>query len=251
MKTILILIKYLLSFLLAWSTSLAWAQKFDMSDAIIKTAHLRSTYFVKDAWFDSGLTFDEFLAAADKTKPVVIHSHGCSGKGDNEQLLKGFYTGLGFNFVMLDFLKRGDAGPSCTGGPNSGFTYFGDLRTRLPARVAEVMDHVDVLRAQGFKTLYVTGHSEGGMVVQRIKRDVDAAIVHSMSCVPMPTQSEPIHLKMLHLVSMNDPLLGRGASHMVCTDRQNYTAAVSQVPSHGALADPAWRGKIKEFLGVN
>ncbi len=241
--------KYLLTLLIAWCSSLAWAQNYDMSEGVIKTSHLRSAYFVKDSFFNFGLSFEDFLTSADKTKPVVVHSHGCSGKGGNEQLLRSFYLGLGFNFVMLDFHKRGDAGPSCSGGPNSGFQYFGNLKTRLPARVAELMNHVDVLRSNGFTTIYATGHSEGGMVVQLIKREVDAAIVHSMSCIPLRDDVEPSHLRLLHLVSLNDPLLVRPDIRHVCTHRQNYTLAVSSVPSHGALADPSWPSKIKAFLG--
>jgi predicted alpha/beta-hydrolase family hydrolase len=241
--------KYFLTLLIACFSSLAWAQNYDMSDGVIKTSHLRSDYFVKDSLFSFGLNFEDFLSSADKSKPVVVHSHGCAGKTADEQLLRSFYTGLGFNFVMLDFHKRRDAGPSCMGGPISGFQYFGNLKTRLPARVAELMNHVDVLRNNGFTTIYATGHSEGGMVVQLIRRDVDAAIVHSMSCIPLRDDVEPSHLRLLHLVSLNDPLLVRADIRHVCTHRQNYTAAVSNVPSHGALADSSWGSKIKAFLG--
>jgi len=113
-----------------------------------------------------GFNFEDFLLSADKTKPVVVHSHGCAGKDGDEQLLRSFYFGLGFNFAMLDFHKSGDAGPSCSGGSNSGFQYFGNLKTPLTLRVAELMNHIDVLRSNGFTTIYATAHSEGGMVVE-------------------------------------------------------------------------------------
>jgi hypothetical protein len=78
---------------------------------------------------------------------------------------------------------------------------------------------------------------------------VDAAIAHSMSCIPLLDHVEPSHLRLLHLVFLNDPLLARADIRHVCSHRQNYTAAVSNVPSHGALADPSWGNKIKAFLG--
>lgn len=240
--------KLLLSLLLAISATSAVAQQYDMSEQLINSAHQRSTYYMKDSLFDMGGKFDEFLASADRNVPVIVHSHGCSGVGSYDQLAKGFYTSLGYYFVMLDFHKRGDASPSCTGGDKGGFSYHGDLKTRLPARFQELRNHIQTLRKAGFKTIYATGHSEGGMVVQLISGGVDGVVIHSMSCTPLPPHLDNSQVKTLHLVSFNDPLLTRPGIKHTCAPRPNYTAVTSQAATHSSLAEPLWREKIKEFM---
>lgn len=245
--------KILLVILFGLYSNFSIAQQYDMSDDVIKSSHMRSTYYIKDSIFDFGSSFEDFIKTADKSKPVVVHSHGCGGIGINEQDLKKFYTSLGFYFVMLDFHKRADAKASCTGGFNGmPFVYFGDLKPRLKARLSELVNHVDVLRNNGFNTIYATGHSEGGMVVQFLEKDVNAAISHSMICMPMfdNINTNPNNVKLLHLVSFNDPLLTK-QNNKVCKNRENYTVSTSSINSHGALADPKWPIKIKEFLLVN
>ncbi len=243
--------KLLLSLLLAISATSAVAQQYDMSEQVINTAHQRSTYYMKDSTFDFGVKFDEFLASADRNIPVVVHSHGCAGIGEYDHLAKGFYTSLGYYFIMLDFHKRGDATAACTGGAQSGFSYHGDLKTRLPARIKELASHISTLRSNGFKTVYATGHSEGGMIVQFLQGGVDGVVIHSMACVPLPPHIDTKNVRTLHLVSLNDPLLGRSNGREVCTNRPNYTAVTSQAGTHSSLAEPLWREKIKEFIVNN
>tara|TARA_R110000868_G_scaffold283218_1_gene543664 strand:- start:54 stop:785 length:732 start_codon:yes stop_codon:yes gene_type:complete len=224
-------------------------QTYDMSNDIIDKSHLRSSYYTKSSFFDFGFNFEEFIKTADKTKPTVIHSHGCSGVSSDDIDLKNFYTGLGFNFVMLDFHKRGDASASCS--TNGGFTYHADTRKRLPPRLKELEHHINILKNNGIPIIYATGHSEGGMVVQYLQENVNAVVVHSMSCVPKFGNIDNSKIKYLHLVSVNDPLLTRPGLRYTCEGYKNFTTGLSKVYSHKALADPSWEAKIKEFLAVN
>jgi len=234
------------AFMVIASSTSAMAQDYDTSPEMINSSHLRSTYYTKQSTFDFGLSFDEFIKTVDKTKPTVVHSHGCAGVLADDSILKNFYTGMGFNFVMLDFHKRGDARASCSG-DTGGFTYQADTRKRLPPRLKELEHHIHVLKNNGITKIYATGHSEGGMVVQYLQNDVDAAVVHSMSCVPKFGNIDNSKIKYLHLVSTNDPLLKRPGLKFKCDD-PNFTTINSTVASHGALADPEWNNKIKEFL---
>lgn len=225
----------------------AMAQTYDMGVDIIDSSHLRSTYYTTKSFIDFGYSFDEFIKIADKNKPTVVHSHGCGGISADDIELKNFYTGLGFNFVMLNFHKRGDASASCT---TSGgvFTYHVDTRKRLPPRLKELEHHIDILKNKGITKIYATGHSEGGMVVQYLQENVTAVVVHSMSCVPKFGNIDNSKIKYLHLVSVNDPLLTRPGIRYTCEGYPNFTTALSKVNSHRALADPSWEDKIKEFL---
>jgi len=241
--------KSYITLLLATVTSFsAMAQTYDTSESIINSSHLRSTYYTKSSFFDFGIDFDTFIKTVDKTKPTVIHSHGCSGVLGDDAHLKNFYTELGFNFVMLNFHNRGDASASCS--TSGGFSYHADPIKRLPPRLLELMNHINVLKHNGITTIYATGHSEGGMVVQLLQNEVDKAIIHSMSCTPLPSENRNAKIKYLHLVSKNDPLLTRPGIKTVCDTRSNYTTVLSSVRSHGALADPSWESKIKEFLEI-
>lgn len=214
-----------------------------MSEQLINSAHLRSTYYTKDSVFDFGMKFDEFLMSTDRSVTVVVHSHGCGGVSPYDQLLKGFYTSIGYYFVMLDFHKRGDATASCLGS-----SYHGNPKTRFPARIRELVNHIQVLRANGFEKIFATGHSEGGAIVQFLQEGVDGVIIHASACVPLPPHVDNSQLKTLHLISDNDPeATHRGHKH-TCSSRANYTAVTSKINSHSPLAEPIWREKIKEFM---
>lgn len=220
---------------------------YDMSEDLIKSSHTRSKYYLTSSFFDFGVGYQEFIEKADKTKGIVVHSHGCGGVKRDEDEIKSFYTKLGLYVVILDFHKRGDAGPSCVV-TNGVHTYFGSIFSRIPPRVAELQNHVNRLREHGFERIYLTGHSEGGMVVQNFPDEVSGIVIHSMLCIP--SQANNLKNRYLHLVSLNDPFLNRpGVSH-VCHHRPNYTTVTSRVASHGPFADSSWPEKIKDFLGL-
>jgi hypothetical protein len=221
---------------------------YNTSEEIIGSSHLRSKYFLTSGFFDFGIDYKEFVEKSDKAKGVIVHSHGCSGVGQYDAELRTFYTKLGFYFVQLDFHKRGDARASCTVA-NGILTYHDLVGMRLPPRVQELQNHINKLRADGFQKIYISGHSEGGMVVQWFPDEVSGAIIHSMLCIP--TQANNLKNNYLHLVSFNDPLLDRRRSPHTCDHRPNYTTVTSRAVSHGPLADSSWAEKIRDFLGVN
>jgi hypothetical protein len=220
---------------------------YNTSEEIIGSSHLRSKYFLTSGFFDFGIDYKEFVEKSDKAKGIVIHSHGCAGVGQDDSQLRTFYTKLGFYFVQLDFHKRGDARASCTVA-NGILTYHDLVGVRFPPRVQELQNHVNKLRADGFQKIYISGHSEGGMVVQWFPDEVSGAIIHSMLCIP--TQANNLKNKYLHLVSFNDPLLDRRRSPHTCDHRPNYTTVTSRVVSHGPLADSSWAANIVDFLGL-
>lgn len=222
---------------------------YDMSDEIVKSSHTRSKYYLTSSFFDFGVGYQEFIEKSDKSKGIVVHSHGCSGVKQAEDEIRNFYTKLGFYVVILDFHKRGDARPSCTV-TNGIMSYHDSVFLRLPPRVAELQNHVNRLREAGFEKIYLTGHSEGGMVVQNFPDEVSGLIIHSMLCIPPVAHPNNLKNKYLHLVSLNDPLLTRPGVPHVCNHRPNYTTVTSRVPSHSPFADSSWAGKIQEFLDV-
>jgi hypothetical protein len=230
------------------------AQPYDVSEQFISTSHERSRFF--NSASGNSLEFNEFLSKTEKTKPIVIHSHGCGGIGSDEILLKDFYTSLGFGFVMLDFIKRGDASPCSHLGPSNAnykdesLKYISNLKYRIPARVKELEHHIKLMRSNGFQVIFATGHSEGGMVVQRLSEKVNGVVVHSMTC--FPTSFDTSFNSYLHLVSVNDPLLTKTSGRQFgCSDKSNFTVVQSEVKSHAALADPLWKDQIKTFINKN
>jgi hypothetical protein len=222
---------------------------YNTSEEIIGSSHLRSKYFLTSGFFDFGIGYQEFIEKSDKAKGIVVHSHGCSGVGPDDSQLRSFYTKLGLYFVQLDFHKRGDARNSCTV-TNGVLTYHDNVFSRLPPRVQELQNHVNKLRDAGFQKIYISGHSEGGMVVQNFPYEVNGAIIHSMLCVPLVVHANNEKNRYLHLVSFNDPLLTRPGIPHTCSHRPNYTTVTSRVVSHGPLADSSWAEKIVDFLGL-
>ena len=66
MKILLCLLSLLLS-------AAAFSQPYDISDSLIKKSHERSSYFIEDSFFNTGISFEDFIKKADKTKPTVLH----------------------------------------------------------------------------------------------------------------------------------------------------------------------------------
>jgi poly(3-hydroxybutyrate) depolymerase len=250
MKNIFILLLLLLNI------SCAYSQPYNISDDFIAISNERSNFYIAGSSSKIGFSYKNFLENADKNKPVFIHSHGCGGIGEDESVLRDFHTMQGNNFVVLNFVNRGDAGP-CThlGSGNLNYKeeslkYISDLRYRIPARLKELEHHIKLLRNAGFLKIFVSGHSEGGMVVQRLSIKVNGAIIHSMTCFPIAMDTSLNNY--LHLVSTNDPMLTKTPGRKFgCDDRSNYTVAVSDVRSHGALADASWKEKIGKFISDN
>jgi len=242
--------KYLLSALvLLLPINSVYAQGIEVynnSPEIVTTAHNRSVYYINES--RKTYNADDFINNADKSIPVVIHLHGCGGVHSGDREIRDFYMGLGFHFVMTDFLKRSDAVASCTV-INNRLTYTGNVMTRLPARVNEMHHHINYLKDNGFKNIIVTGHSEGGMVAQLINLSVNAVIMHSISCIPKfraPNKDN----KFLQLISVNDPLISRG--HILCQGKEgheNFKTVTSTESTHSPFAEHSWKTEIRKFIG--
>jgi hypothetical protein len=229
-------------------------EDYDISESTVKASVTRTKYYIKDSFFDISINSEEFLKEANRDKPTVIYLHGCNyDYPPYERSLLKFYLGLGFNFAVTDFIKRGDAKPACIA-VNGVLVVRTNLRARIPARVLELNAHIDWLKANGFKTIYVVGFSEGGMVIQRMQKVVDAVVIHAMTCIPLaPNAKRPTNEnKYLQLISTRDPFLDTQGA-IPCEGRPGYetfVSAVGNAPSHDPFSDPSWEGRIKEFLGV-
>jgi len=230
-------------------------EDYDISDGMISASVTKTKYFIRDSFIVTSIKSDEFLQTADRSKPTVIYLHGCNydNPGYENSLLK-FYLGLGFNFAATDFIKRGDATAACKV-INGVLVVRTNLRKRLPARVLELNAHIDWLKENGFKTTYVVGFSEGGMVIQRMNKAVDGVVIHAMNCIPLPPNAKlPTNQnKYLQLISTRDPFLDTQGT-ISCDGRPGYetfVSAVGNAPTHDPFSDPSWAGRIKQFLGVD
>jgi len=253
-KIIVVLIVLLSAFNVAAQDFKPTNEDYDISESMIKASVTRTKYFIKDSFFGVGINSEEFLKDSDRSKPTVIYLHGCNydNPAYESSLLK-FYLGLGFNFAATDFIKRGDAKPACIA-VNGVLVVRTNLPKRLRARVLELNAHIDWLKENGFKTIYVVGFSEGGMVIQRMQKVVDAVVIHSMTCIPLPpfVKLPTDQNKYLQLISTRDPFLDTQGA-VPCEGRKGYetfSSAVGNAPTHDPFSDPSWAGRIKQFLGV-
>jgi hypothetical protein len=254
MKKIYILFLFLMTVMCASAQDFKNTDEdYDISDAMIKASVTRTTYHIKESFLNIGINSEEFLKNADRQKPTVIYLHGCNYDfPPYESALLKFYLGLGFNFAATDFIKRGDATKACVG-VNGVLVVRTNYRKRLPARVMELNAHIDWLKDNGFTKIYVVGFSEGGMVIQRMNKAVDAVVIHSMTCLPLPpfARKPTNENKYLQLMSTKDPFLDNGAE--ICQGRSGYetfTSVIGNAPTHHPFSDSSWEGHIKKFLGV-
>lgn len=225
-------------------------EEYDISAEMIGRAVHRTKYFVKDGFFASGMSSQEFIKEAEREKPTVIYLHGCNNTfRPPEDAIRKFYLGLGFNFAETNFINRGDATAACQM-VNGVLVVRTNLPKRLPARALELHSHIDWLKEHGFKKIYVVGYSEGGMVIQHLQSKIDGAVIHAMICLPrlIPTKET----KYLQLLSTNDPTFPRQviATCQGLPDHETFTYSVGSANSHDPFSDPSWAGVIKKFLGV-
>lgn len=237
--------KWLVLALLSFSLPIVHAQEtYDLSPEVINSAPSRSTYYISDSFFS--LNASEFLEKADRTKPVVIHLHGCGGVSFYDNDLKSFYTKMGMNFVMTNFLKRSDTRASCYL-DNGRLVYTANKMARGQARTLEMERHISWLRENGFERIILTGHSEGGSMVQMVNSTVDKVVIHSTGCLLGIFVSNPNN-KFLQLVSTNDSQLKGIMGTLTCSTSENVRVITTSISSHHPLADAQWKSEIQKFL---
>ena len=240
----------LLAALLFIAGSNAFATDYGTAPDLIAKTPARSRYFT----WEGEVTPDEFLEQADRHVPVVLHMHGCGGIHPWSDM--SFVTMVRqnhMNVVAPDFLARGDAQTSC---PSGRAEPGGHPETSNPARIAarrlEMEQMIGWLKAQGFTQVWVSGHSEGGRVVQGVKADVRGVLVLGMDCKVERLQFwQPNPRNRVHVfVSRRDPWLDwpratiRGCGGIADSTTMHWT----DVESHEPLSDPAWRGQIVQLL---
>lgn len=230
----------------------AFAQRtYDLSPETIGSTTWRSTYYRADG--PGGEVRQQFEQLADRSRPVVVHSHGCNGVVNTDFQLADFYRGLGFHVVLLQFHTRADATSSCPGAEPSatGHPETGNPN-RMKARRMELEEQIAWLEGRGFQSIVATGHSEGGKVVQGLKRKVDGVILHAMDCKERNLWDPHPDNRYLALYSTRDPWITGKGSYPTRACGHLFSSTVrdvrSTVTSHDPLADPAWEDEIRKFL---
>lgn len=214
---------------------------------LAKAGALPDAQFYLNYSATGGVDANAFLEKADKSKPVVLHLHGCGGRNSWDEELKKFYMQT-FDFYFI----YPDEGASCRSGENGTYIYTANPRERIQARVSNVKESIEWLRKKGFAYIVLTGHSEGGMVAQMTVTPVEKTIIHSMGCIRGAREITPVN-SALQLVSRGDPSLINIPS-LSCRDYLNsekFEVVYSDVREHGPLADANWKDKIRDYLNKN
>lgn len=247
------IINRILVFLVLIISGKSYAYKsYDISPSLIDITFQRSIYY-------SGaipVKIDVFLNV-DKTKQVVVHLHGCNGIGYDERKIRDYFIELGMNFVLMDFLMRGDAQTSC---PSLKSENTGHPETVNPlrhhARLLELESQIKWLKNNGFERIIVTGHSEGGKTIQQLQEPVEAIISFSMDCKSYEFWRYTDDNKYLFLYSTKDPWITGNGNYPTRTCKRlfgtsNVVEKISNVSSHDPFADSQWKNDIKNFLGID
>lgn len=228
---------------------------YDASPEIVNTSYQRSDYYTQDQGAVWAASIDEFLREADRKAPLVVHVHGCSGLSMDDGLLRSFYMDQGSaNVVMMDFLKVKGRTPSCELHPKPGGWPETANPLRIKARRMELESQVQWLKDQGFKRIYVSGHSEGGRTVQSLKAEVTGVFIHGMDCKigRMEFWDPNPNNKIMVFLSSKDPWLDypqtvvRGCKSLF--NRGYVEEYWSGQPTHSPLVEQEWRDVIVREL---
>lgn len=224
------------------------AKVYDTSAAMIEGAIQRSRYHpyaLMDQWgvWARGTDLPTFLEATSREEPVLVHLHGCAGPTLDEADLVYFFTKSKVNIVVMRFLVRGDADSSCPGGPRPEGWPETRNPSRIEARRLEMEKQVSWLREQGFQRIFVSGHSEGGRVVQGLKAKVDGVIISGMDCKHLEWWRPNPDNRIAIFLSRNDPWLGHPV-HMIRGCGSFFDSKIkhhwTSIHGHDFLLDPDW-----------
>ena len=240
--------KYIVALAGALAANCAAAADYSTQPELIASAPERSRFFT----WEGEVAREDFLLGADRQAPLVIHLHGCAGIHPYSDL--SFIRALrekSINVVAPDFLARGDATTSC---PSGRAEPMGHPETSNPRRIAarrlEMERVIAWARENGFQRIWVTGHSEGGRVVQGVRAGVSGVIAIGMDCKNtafwQPNPGNKVHV----FVSHRDPWLGwPGAPVRGCgSPWDSSTMHWTNEPSHEPLADPAWKDEYLRLI---
>lgn len=155
---------------------------------------------------------------------------------------------------MMDFLKVKGREPSCEPYPKPDGWPETSNPSRIKARRMELESQVQWLKDEGFKKIYVSGHSEGGRVVQGLKAEVAGVFIHGMDCKSSRAEFWDPNPKnrIMVFVSSKDPWLGypsyavRGCRSLF--NRSYVEDYWSSHPTHSPLVEQEWRDVISRVL---
>ena len=193
--------------------------------------------------FQGNSSASDFKKTADRTLPVVINVHGCGGIGFGILEMGVLSNELGMHVLMPDFIRRDRVSATCGHTPSSS-TKESASYSRINARRHEVDYLVRWLRKNGFETIFVVGHSEGGRTAQGIKERVNGVVVSGMDCYFATFWSPNPQNPLLVLVSARDEWLTTWRPSVMSCERllKRHTAHAMEVISdgHSHRPTPLW-----------
>lgn len=222
---------------------------------IIDNTYQRSEYFTPETL--GAISAEAFLKAADRSAPVVVHSHGCYGLSLDDSALGGFYGKQGASVVMIDFLKVSGRQPSCDIRPKVGGWPEVSNPRRIQVRRAEMESQVEWLKREGFKRIYVSGHSEGGRVTQGLQADVAGVFIHVMDCKPERMEfwrPNPNNKIKVFLSSKDDWLNYPQSVIKGCAtlfNRGQVEQFWTSHPTHSPLVEQEWKDVLARELAIS
>jgi hypothetical protein len=180
--------------------------------------------------------------------------HGCFGIYMDDGLLRSFYVDQGANVVMMDFLKVKGRQRSCELHPNAGGWPETSNPARIRARRLELEAQVKWLKEQGFRKIFVSGHSEGGRTVQGLRAEVEGVFIHGMDCKAsrMRFWDPNSRNKIKVFISSRDPWLDypnsviQGCSTIF--NRSYVSDHWSRQATHSPLVEQEWRDVLSREL---
>jgi dienelactone hydrolase len=117
----------------------------------------------------------------EKSYPVILYLHGCSGIGPTDKRWGPFLKDLGFIVVQPDSLQR-DRPRSCDPASRTGNLFPGVYKMRLE-ETDYARDQIGKSAWADQKNIFLMGHSEGGITVSLVTRsDFGGVVISAWHC---------------------------------------------------------------------
>jgi dienelactone hydrolase len=194
--------------------------------------------------------YERLLSEVDTNTKIFVHFHGCSGIGYSDYDIKNEYLKHDAAVIFIDFLSRRGVPLGCPGGLHGKEKHSHD-RSRIDTRRKEAEVLVKDLYANGYKNIYISGHSEGGRTATTWVLPVKGVIVHGMDCMVPGFWNIQRNQKTIVLLSKNDMWLKANRSMMGCRNFFNkdwVTEVVTDDSSHAAFVTDTHVNEFRKWL---
>lgn len=228
---------------------------------LVSSTSFAQPFGVEKSW-EKGIAYipDHFFNKAppdvllDKTYPILVLMHGCTGITQEERSWANIISKLGFIVILPDSFARPGRISNCSTSTFSGTGNFPYADYYRQQEITYALEKLQEVTWSDKNNIFLMGHSEGGRASAFASHsEFKGKIISGWNCVGRIYGDK--NMPMLAVAYLNDPWRGGPLNQNRCIDRAKDIVSFTQVDlkgqGHATSLDYRARESVKEFLSKN